>query len=69
LAFGKKHSWEMKAMKSTCCFEDLEIRNSTELYHGADDDYELIVPFLVCTKCGAINLHYVEENKEQTVAS
>ncbi|MEH7505891.1 hypothetical protein V7152_28720 [Neobacillus drentensis] len=55
-------------MKSTCCFESLETYHSLELYHGCDDDYELIIPYLICTKCGAVNLHYIEENKVETVA-
>lgn len=54
-------------MKSTCCFESLETQHSLELYHGADDDYELWIPYLVCTKCGKINLQYIDENQETTV--
>lgn len=55
-------------MKSVCCFESLETQHSPELYHGYDDDYELMVPYLICTKCGAVNLQYIEKNKEETVA-
>ncbi|MDR4945079.1 hypothetical protein [Neobacillus cucumis] len=54
-------------MKSTCCFESLETRHSLELYHGADDAYELWIPYLVCTKCGSVNLQYIDENEETTV--
>ncbi|MBV7509336.1 hypothetical protein KW850_29615 [Bacillus sp. sid0103] len=55
-------------MKSTCCFESLESRHLPELYHGADDDYELRIPYLVCTKCGSINLQYIDESEETKVA-
>jgi hypothetical protein len=55
-------------MKSVCCFESLETQHSPELYHGYDDDYELMIPYLICTKCRAVNLQYIEENKEETVA-
>lgn len=52
-------------MKSTCCFESLETQYSLELYHGCDDDYELMIPYLICTKCGAINFQYKDEDKEE----
>lgn len=54
-------------MKSTCCFESLETVQSIELYHGADDDFELSIPYLVCTKCGSINLQYIDESEETKV--
>jgi hypothetical protein len=55
-------------MKSTCCFESLETQYSSELYHGCDDDYELMIPYLICTKCGAVNFQYIEENKQEAIA-
>lgn len=55
-------------MKSTCCLADLKVEPRPELYHGCDDDYELVIPFLVCTKCGKVQLTAVEtEKSRQTV--
>jgi hypothetical protein len=55
-------------MKSTCCFESLETRHSVELFHGADDEYECWIPYLVCTKCGKINLQYIDEKVETKIS-
>lgn len=48
-------------MKSICCSEALVINYQEELYHGSDDEYELVIPFLVCTGCGEIQI--VRQNK------
>lgn len=45
----------MLEMKSTCCSEPLETKYIEELFHGSDDDYELFIPFQICTKCGKID--------------
>ena len=43
-------------MISNCCFAQLKTEFREELYHGCDDDYELIIPFLVCSKCRKVQL-------------
>ncbi len=55
-------------MRSDCCSASLKKEPQAELYHGSDDDYELVIPFLVCSKCGKIQLKPVEtEYKQQFV--
>jgi len=55
-------------VKSPCCKESLEVKYSEELYHGADDEYALMIPYLVCTKCGAIHLQASKEEIKELVA-
>ncbi|MFC4767502.1 hypothetical protein [Effusibacillus consociatus] len=37
---------------SECCKAQLNVEYRIEYLHGKDDDYELQVPCLVCSKCG-----------------
>ncbi|WP_019153710.1 hypothetical protein [Robertmurraya massiliosenegalensis] len=39
-------------LKSSCCKAELLKSSRTDLFHGADDDYDLRVPVLTCSKCG-----------------
>ena len=41
---------------SSCCHAALKTENREEMYLGCDDDYALIIPFQVCTKCGEVQL-------------
>ncbi|WP_153126851.1 hypothetical protein [Peribacillus tepidiphilus] len=53
-------------MKSPCCLADLETHVLPELYHGSDDEYELVLPFLFCSECGNLVLtasERVHENR------
>jgi hypothetical protein len=52
-------------MKSPCCLADLETHVLPELYHGSDDEYELVLPFLF-SECGNLVLtasERVHENR------
>lgn len=51
-------------MLSDCCSAALKKEPQAELYHGSDDDYELVIPFLVCSKCGKIQLKAVETDNQ-----
>lgn len=58
-------------MKSSCCYADLKTEQREELYHGCDDDYELIIPFQVCSKCGKVQFTFIETEdikKKQPIA-
>lgn len=52
-------------MASHCCVAPIVIEHRTELYHGSDDGYELMIPFLVCSECGDIQLAEFDMKNEQ----
>ncbi|GIN62409.1 hypothetical protein J27TS8_24020 [Robertmurraya siralis] len=39
-------------MKSQCCQADVMKRSKIDAFHGADDEYELQIPVIICRKCG-----------------
>ncbi|HAQ08507.1 MAG TPA: hypothetical protein DCR24_13670 [Bacillus bacterium] len=43
-------------MKSTCCNVKLIKSTVIEQFHGADDEYELTIPLLICSECGGYEL-------------
>ncbi|WP_157077347.1 hypothetical protein [Robertmurraya korlensis] len=55
-------------MKSPCCQEKLEVQYGEEMYHGCDDEYALMIPYLVCTKCGVTHLQASKEEINELVA-
>lgn len=42
----------INGVESPCCSAKVVKEFRIELYHGADDEYELNVPFFICIKCG-----------------
>ncbi|WP_158318952.1 hypothetical protein [Robertmurraya kyonggiensis] len=51
---------EVLTLKSNCCQADLLKSSTIDYFHGADDDYELKVPVMICSQC---------ESSEQLVFS
>jgi hypothetical protein len=49
-------------MVSDCCAAALKTERQVERYHGSDDNYELVIPFQICSKCGKIQLKAVEND-------
>lgn len=47
-------------MLSSCCHAALKTVHREDLFHGSDDDYALIIPFQICSKCGEIQLSVIE---------
>ncbi len=41
---------------SKCCQAELIIEEGVEYFHGCDDDYELKIPFVLCSKCRTVQL-------------
>jgi hypothetical protein len=56
-------------MKSNCCYAALKTEHRVELFHGHDDGYDLVIPFLVCSKCGEIQLTIAAEEDSRKLLS
>lgn len=52
-------------MPSNCCLAPIITEHRSDLFRGCDDGYELVIPFLVCSECGDIQITAVdtENNK------
>lgn len=37
-----------------CCNGDMKVELMVDLFHGADDDYELKIPVQTCSVCGKV---------------
>lgn len=56
-------------MSSICCLAPIITEHRPELYHGSDDGYELVIPFLVCSECGDIQLNTVDTKNDKRLQS
>ncbi|WP_169819166.1 hypothetical protein [Anaerobacillus arseniciselenatis] len=55
-------------MKSNCCQASVKSELREELYHGNDDEYELKIPFLLCSNCGELVSPPLEQHEALAVS-
>lgn len=52
---------------SKCCQAELIVEEGVEYFHGCDDDYELKIPFVLCSKCRTVQLLSAEVVNDEVV--
>ncbi|MCF8565090.1 hypothetical protein LLE49_10230 [Alicyclobacillus tolerans] len=52
--------------RSHCCHAAVDTVIQSDLSHLSDDDYDLKVPFRVCSNCGRILIHRTDYEPEDS---